>query len=95
MLAASVSVDTSSAGHGELDVGITHCKHKINYVRESCTSGVSKFVFTPLEAGAYDVEVTFNDQPIPGECWFLMLNAVIILCAMLKETSVFACLRHE
>ncbi|ESO98829.1 hypothetical protein LOTGIDRAFT_231195 [Lottia gigantea] len=60
------TVDASMAGVGELEAVVTHNGHKVQTYRESIDEGRYRYTFNPGESGHYEVNATFNEEPIPG-----------------------------
>jgi hypothetical protein len=61
-----VTVDTSEAGLGDIDVIITHNNTRLPVRRQLLTEFCQQFVFVPIASGSHLVTVMFNDQNVKG-----------------------------
>ncbi|XP_059143816.1 filamin-B-like, partial [Physella acuta] len=60
------TIDTSSAGAGNLDVQITHKGQPVHAECHQIDDGQFNYTFKPLSVGRYEVKATFNGDTIPG-----------------------------
>lgn len=64
----SLTVDAGVAGEGNLEILVTS-PVGANVPTQVASLGGARFEvsFGPRQAGRHEVQVTFNDEPVPGE----------------------------
>jgi len=61
-----VTVDTSQAGLGDLDVSVTQCGVGVPVKRHQCSVDIVRYTFTVKLPKQHVINVVFNGENIPG-----------------------------
>lgn len=85
-----ISVDVSEAGEGELLVIIMDSKGTIQSALEEGKDEKLWVTFEPTDYDLYDVYMTFNGEPIPGEeCLYYSSTIKVIFTRLCFQTNQF------